>query len=67
MRPGAFAALAAASVTIDQKALGGELFDEALRTAASLSQPEQRGAAYIRIVNALDDRLLFLGQPASVQ
>lgn len=67
VRPGAFAALAAASVTIDQKALGGELFDEALRTAASLSQPEQRGAAYIRIVNALDDRLLFLGQPASAK
>jgi hypothetical protein len=67
VRPGAFAALAAASVTIDQRVLGGELFDEALRTAASLSQPEQRGAAYIRVVNALDDRLLFLGQPASVQ
>jgi hypothetical protein len=64
IRPAAFAALAAAQATIGDTEAGRETFAEALQSAQSLGSPEQRAAAYVRIVNALDERLLFLGQPA---
>lgn len=65
VRPAAFAALAAAQVTIGELAAGRDLFNEAVQSAAALERPEARAAAYIRIVNSLDERLLFLGQPAN--
>lgn len=64
IRPAAFAALAAAQATIGDIAAGQETFQEALQAAQSLGSAEQRATAYVRIVNALDERLLFLGQPA---
>lgn len=63
IRPAAFAALAAAQATIGDPEAGHATFVEALQSAQSLGLPEQRAAAYVRIVNALDERLLFLGQP----
>lgn len=64
MRPAAFAALAAARATIGDMEQGRAIFEEALTAAGALERSEQRAAAYVRIVNALDERLLFLGQPA---
>lgn len=63
LKPAAFASLAAARVTLQDAAGGWELFQEALQSAAAIEPQDRRAAAYIRIVNALNDRLMFLGQP----
>jgi hypothetical protein len=63
IKPAALAALAAASAAIGEFTMGRGIFDEALAAAASLESPDQRALAYVRIVDALDRRLLFLGQP----
>jgi hypothetical protein len=64
LKPAAFAALAAAKVTVGDAAGGAEIFQEALAASLAIEQPDKRAAAYVRIVNALNDRLMFLGQPA---
>jgi hypothetical protein len=63
LKPAAFAALAAAQVRSGDADSSDAAFDEALRAAESLERADQRAAAYVRIVTALDERLLFLGQP----
>lgn len=64
LKPAAFAALAAAKVTVGDAEGGAEIFEEALAASLAIEQPDKRAAAYVRIVNALNDRLMFLGQPA---
>lgn len=64
LKPAAFAALAAARVKAGDVAGSQEIFREALASAESLPRSEQRAAACVRIVNALNDRLMFLGRPA---
>jgi tetratricopeptide (TPR) repeat protein len=64
LKPAAFASLAAARVTLGDAEGGWEIFQEALTASTAIERPEQRAAAYVRIVNALNDRLMFLGQPA---
>lgn len=63
LKPAAFAALAAARHRLDG---GGEaLFTQALNAAVALERPDQRSSAYLSIVNAINDRLVFLGRPAA--
>ena len=64
LKPAAFAALAAAQVRSGDADASDVVFREALAAAESLERADQRAAAYVRIVNALDERLMFLGQPA---
>jgi hypothetical protein len=64
LKPAAFAALAAARVKAGDVAGSQEIFQEALASAESLPRGEHRAAACVRIVNALNDRLMFLGRPA---
>jgi hypothetical protein len=64
LKPAAFSALAAARVKTGDASASWAIFQEALAAADSISRNEQRAAAYVRIVNALNDRLIFLGQPA---
>lgn len=64
LKPAAFAALAAARVKAGDVAGSQEIFREALASAESLPRSEQRAAACVRIVNALNDRLMFLGRAA---
>lgn len=64
LKPAAFSALAAARVKTGDVAASWSIFQEALAAADSISRNEQRATAYVRIVNALNDRLVFLGQPA---
>ncbi|MGH8176548.1 MAG: hypothetical protein ACREV5_09830 [Steroidobacter sp.] len=64
LRPAAFSALAAARLRSGDVEASGAIFREALAAAESLERPEQRAAALVRIATALDDRLIFLGQPA---
>ena len=64
LKPAAFAALAAARVRAGDTPGSRAIFQEALSSAASLPRNEQRAAACIRIVNALNDRLMFLGRAA---
>ncbi len=66
LKPAAFAALAAAQATIGDTAAGDATFAEALNSAAILERPEQRSAACVQIIKALDERWLFPGPPASV-
>ena len=63
MKPAALAALAAARVTIGDAKGGWSIFQESVMTADALERQDQRAAAYVRIFNALDERLIFLGQP----
>lgn len=63
LRPAAFAALAAAQAATGNASGGKEIFDDATQAAQSFDSPEQRAAAWLRIVDALDERLPFLGQP----
>jgi tetratricopeptide (TPR) repeat protein len=65
VRPAAFAALAAARVKTGSLSASQSIFDEALVAADSLERRDQQAAAYVRVVNALNDKLIFLGQPAS--
>ncbi|HKS54624.1 MAG TPA: hypothetical protein VJS12_05030 [Steroidobacteraceae bacterium] len=62
-KPAAFAALAAARVKIGDADQGASIFKEALEAADSIARNDQRAAAYVDVVVALNDRLLFLGQP----
>lgn len=64
LRPAAFAALAAARHRIEEGDRGESLFAEALEAADALEHPDQRARAYLRIVDAISDRLVFLGRPA---
>ena len=64
LKPAAFAALAAARTRTGDAEASAVIFQEALDAVAVLDRPDQRAAAYLRIVNALNDRLVFLGKPA---
>jgi hypothetical protein len=63
-KPAAFAALAAARVKTGDVDQGSSIFKEALEAADAISRSDQRAAAYVDVVAALNDRLMFLGQPA---
>jgi hypothetical protein len=65
LKPAAFSALAVARVKIGDVAASRAIFQEALAAAEAISRADQRAAAYVRIANALNDRLMFLGQPVS--
>ena len=62
-RPAAFSALAAARVASGDLPGGRSIFEEALSAADSIEREDRRAATYVKIVNALNDRLVFLGQP----
>lgn len=62
VKPGAFAALAAARVKAGDVPGSQPIFKEALSAADALPRPELRATAHVRIVNALNDRLMFLGR-----
>jgi tetratricopeptide (TPR) repeat protein len=62
-KPAAFAALAAARVKTGDVDQGTSIFKEALESADAISRSDQRAAAYVDMVAALNDRLMFLGQP----
>jgi len=64
-KPAAFAALAAARVKTGNVAQGTSIFNEALESADAITRSDQRAAAYVDMVAALNDRLVFLGQPVS--
>jgi tetratricopeptide (TPR) repeat protein len=63
-KPAAFAALAAARVKTGDSEQGASIFKEALEAADAIPRSEQRAAAYVDVVAALNDRPMFLGQPA---
>ena len=62
VKPAAFAALAAARAKAGDVAGSQVIFQEALVAAAALPRPELQAWAHVRIVNALNDRLMFLGR-----
>jgi hypothetical protein len=62
-KPAAFAALAAARVKTGDVDQGTSIFNEALESADAITRSDQRAAAYVDMVAALNDRLMFLGQP----
>jgi tetratricopeptide (TPR) repeat protein len=62
-KPAAFAALAAARVKTGDVDQGTSIFKEALEAADAIARGDQRAAAYVDMVAALNDRLMFLGQP----
>lgn len=64
-KPAAFAALAAARVKTGDVGQGSSIFQEALDAADAISRSDQRAAAYVDMVAALNDRLMFLGKPAA--
>jgi tetratricopeptide (TPR) repeat protein len=64
LKPAAFSALAAARVNSGDLNGGWAIFQEAISVAEQVDRPDQRAAAYVRVINALNDRLMFLGQPA---
>jgi tetratricopeptide (TPR) repeat protein len=63
--PAALATLAASSVSAGDAKLGAEIFAAALAAATSVDRADQRALAYVRMVDALSDRLLFLGRPVN--
>ena len=63
-KPAAFAALAAARVKTGDVDQGSSIFKEALDAADAIARSDQRADAYVDMVAALNDRLMFLGQPA---
>lgn len=63
LKPAAFSALAAARARTGDVKGSWSMFQEALAAAESIPRVDQRAAAYVQIVDALNDRLLFLGQP----
>lgn len=67
VKPAAFAALAAARVKAGDVPGSHVIFQEALASVDALPRPELRARAHVRIVNALDDRLMFLGRAAGEQ
>jgi tetratricopeptide (TPR) repeat protein len=64
-KPAAFAALAAARVKTGAVDQGTSIFKEALEAADAIARSDQRAAAYVDMVAALNDRLVFLGQPVT--
>jgi hypothetical protein len=66
-KPAAFAALAAARVKTGDVEQGSAIFREALESADAIMRGEQRAAAYVDMVAALNDRLMFLGKPARAE
>jgi tetratricopeptide (TPR) repeat protein len=66
-KPAAFAALAAARVKTGDVDQGTSIFKEALDAADAIARSDQRAAAYVDMVAALNDRLMFLGQPLGEQ
>jgi tetratricopeptide (TPR) repeat protein len=64
LKPAAFAALAAARVKTGDVEQGSAIFKEALEAAEGIARSDQRAAAYVDMVAALNDRLMFLGKPA---
>lgn len=64
LKPAAFSALAAARVKTGDAQASQAIFDESIAAAESIVRNDQRAAAYVRVVNALNDRLIFLGKPA---
>jgi len=62
-KPAAFAALAAARVKTGNLEQGASIFQEALAAADAIPRNDQRAAAYVDMVTALNDRLMFLGKP----
>jgi tetratricopeptide (TPR) repeat protein len=66
-KPAAFAALAAARVKTGDAEQGSSIFKEALDAADAIARSDQRAAAYVDVVAALNDRLMFLGKPAGEQ
>jgi tetratricopeptide (TPR) repeat protein len=64
-KPAAFAALAAARVKTGDVGQGSSIFQEALDAADAIGRSDQRAAAYVDMVAALNDRLMFLGKPAA--
>jgi tetratricopeptide (TPR) repeat protein len=63
-KPAAFAALAAARVKTGDVEQGSAIFKEALEAADEIARSDQRAVAYVDMVAALNDRLMFLGKPA---
>jgi hypothetical protein len=61
-KPAAFAALAAARVKTGDVEQGSSIFKEALDAADAITRSDQRAAAYVDMVTALNDRLMFLGK-----
>jgi tetratricopeptide (TPR) repeat protein len=66
-KPAAFAALAAARVKTGDVEQASSIFGEALESADAIARSDQRAAAYVDMVAALNDRLMFLGQPARAE
>ncbi|HEX7012608.1 MAG TPA: hypothetical protein VF161_07670 [Steroidobacteraceae bacterium] len=64
LKPAAFAALAAAQAWAGDTDAAAPLFEEALLAAERILEAEARARAYLEMTEALDDRLVFLGQPA---
>jgi tetratricopeptide (TPR) repeat protein len=64
-KPAAFAALAAARVKTGGVDQGTSIFKEALEAADAISRSDQRAAAYVDMMAALNDRLMFLGKPVT--
>lgn len=62
LQPAAYAALAAARARAGDVPGSQEIFQEALTAAEVLSRGDLIAAACIRIVDALDERLMFLGR-----
>lgn len=62
-KPAAFAALAAARVRTGDVEQGSSIFKEALDAAETIARSDHRAAAYVDMVGALNDRLMFLGKP----
>lgn len=60
--PAAYAALAAVRARAGDAAGSQEMFQEAMVSAEALGRSDQIAAACIRIVEALDERLMFLGR-----
>jgi hypothetical protein len=63
-KPAAFAALAAARVKTGDVEQGSSIFQEALDAADAIARSDQRAAAYVEMVTALNERLMFLGKAA---
>ena len=66
LKPAAFAALASARMAAGDSDGGWSIFQEALAAAEAVRE-DQRAIAYTRIVDALNERLLFLGQPVRTE
>ncbi|MET0535919.1 MAG: hypothetical protein ABW171_17005 [Steroidobacter sp.] len=62
--PAAYAALAAVRARAGDVPGSREIFQEALTSAEALSRGDQIAAACVRIVDALNERLMFLGRSA---